>query len=144
MNLRRSLDEIAKRGATYDEQIGPRRFYPTISIGGRRVPDGVEVHGNADVPDGTTLLYEVSRPGLGRLLGRTDRGRVAVRDGRFGFRVVSRRRFRTIDVTMILRASAEQPEETQELLGRHGEKMATDIGGRAYGDWFATKRLTID
>lgn len=122
------------------------RVYPQLRVQGRRTDSGVEVFGLTDLPDGTILRYEVAAPGrhFGLFGSHRRRGETRVSGGRYAIVFEpSPWNGRELKAAISLRADASQPAATQGLLGRHGERLAGDVSGDDYSEYFVTDRLRL-
>jgi len=125
-------------------RILPTQILPEIEVAGRRLTDGVELFGTANLPDGTILRYDVHAPGLSgaRHVGRA--GTALVDAGRYSVAFQPAPwRASPLEVMVSLRADRNQPPETQALLGSHGQRMVADVGGDEHAEYFRSVSLEI-
>lgn len=139
VNAIRAIDDF------YAKVVAPTLFYPTITASARQTASSMTIFGGADVPDGTLLRYEVSPAGpIGIVFWRRS-GTVTVTEEQFEVAIKPLPRlFRRVTITIVLNADPTQPPATQAKLGRHGERMASDVGGHSHASWFTVVEARLD
>ena len=118
--------------------------YPQISIKLKRDGDGLTLCGQTDLPNGTLLSFEVAAAGLMGFLRPRRRGRVAARNGWYEISFVpSPWRSAVLDIVVSVRADRTQPTAAQEVLGPEGERLAGEVGGDGYSEYFVSERVRL-